>query len=52
MIRMVFTDQKKGAAADWLFFPSGGCRTCSTGMNPDMNTFPPVRLGPPGKTAN
>src|ERR1700731_425448 len=28
-------------------FPSGGCRTRLTRMNPDMGALPPVRLGPP-----
>src|SRR5271165_1893748 len=36
------------AAAGWLFFRVAR----STRMNPDMGTLPPVRLGPPRKTAN
>src|ERR1700731_1674979 len=33
-------------------FPSGGRRTRSTRMNPDMGALLPVRLGPPRETAN
>jgi len=36
------------AAAGWLFFRVAR----STRMNPDMGASPPVRLGPPRKTAN